>query len=221
MLARDLFLSVFLFVAPGVLYSQTADSYTGYSASDDGSTIYAYAVTEGEMQGGGTCMHTYSIGLAFATSDYFPNFSQISTQAPASNYTSLRQDKTVVLDGTSTYYVRSVSSAFCQCIGRTFYQNVIDNPMRSIQAYYYCDLASTGFCALSGGFGTYHRCNQTTTTICNTLQSKPLNGNILPHFALKTVYQIQIGPFLGCNALQTADKIVQSCLSPDPRPYPK
>lgn len=201
-----------------VAMGQTAESYSGVSVSADGSTVYAYTVTETETTMNAPCTHTYSAGIAFSTSDQFPNFSPEEASVPAAENASVRQDASVVLDGNSTYYVQVSNSAYCSCKGSYFYVNYINLPLQKVRAYYYCDWTGTACTLTSSGQATYHRCNKTSTTICNTIFATPLNGATPPHYALKTVYQIQIGPVLVCSGLQTADQKQSSCLSPDPIP---
>jgi hypothetical protein len=205
-----------LFATTFAAYAQSGYSYYGTSASDDGSTIYGYAVIEGNMLGA-DCNHTYSVGIAFNTMDYWPNFTTTSHSVPASSYASFRADASVVLDGTSDYWYHTVTSASCDCVGRTFYEEVKTNPLQKTRAYYSCQ-GAPGPCQISGGVATYRRCNQTPTSICNTIFSKPLNGSTPPPYALKTVYQIYIGSLLTCAGLQTADQTTDKCYSPDPIP---
>ena len=163
------------------------------------------------------CMHTYSAGLAFSTTNQFPSLAPAQTSAPAYQSASVRQDVTQVLDATSQYYVETSNTAYCNCKGGLFYQNVVSNAIEKVIAYYQCSWNGTA-CILTKGKALYSRCNQTLTTICNTVESIPLNGTTAPHYALKTVHQIQIGMFFGCLGLQAADQVQKSCVSPDPLP---
>lgn len=194
---------------------QTSDSYTGVSVSDDGSTVYAYTVTEGGMGGGNDCLHTYNAGIAFSTADWFQNFTPNTITAPVYQSVSVRQDASQTLDGVSDYFVRNVNSASCSCVGRTFYQEVFDNPLRKVRAYYYC-IPSGGPCQITLGLAAYRRCNPNNT--CDYMNSKPLNGATPPPFALKTVYQVQIKAILICSGFQSQDQTTNACASPDPIP---
>ena len=115
-----------LVVTASVASCQSGGSYGDISLDSDGVTVYGYSVGDFSMIGGGLCNHSYTIGFDFYDQNYNLIGSNDGTSgqtAPASQQIEIRHDDTMITDGTGTtdYQYSTLATAYCACIGRTFY----------------------------------------------------------------------------------------------------
>lgn len=178
--------------------SARAQSY--YDVTFDGATIYTDTFDDAPVPQPPCATYT-TINVLLgsyggSSTAYYPGTAHVAVSTPASIGVAYQWSREIIHHGLQR-------GGNCGVFLDTTVVWPVD-PLRKIRAYY----RNAGSVL---GITTYHRCNPNNA--CDTLLSKQTDP-----FVLLTVYQIQIGLGLSCQALP-GDKVPQTmCVSPDPIP---